>query len=178
MKSNNKRSSRVALVMMVPTASLWLQGCNERPELAYVYYSAQACASSPENDPAQCRLAFDEARARHMVRAPYYPDRTECEADFGVGGCDGQVPRMRAFLVSGVAIGATPNPNIPAQPLYQRIDEPYSLRTAQGVGLPAASGLVQVCQSAVTLEPALAVRRGGFGGEAARRAAYCQSNGG
>ncbi|MBO2902346.1 DUF1190 domain-containing protein [Aeromonas dhakensis] len=178
MKNSNKRSSRVALVMMVPTASFWLQGCNERPELAYVYSSAEACAVAPGNDPARCLVAFDEARSRHLLRAPRYPDRAECEVDFGVGGCEGNVPRMRGFLASGVALGTDPIPGIPTQPLYQRIDEPYALRTAQGTRLPAGSALVRVCQSAITLEPALQVRRGGFGGEAARRANYCQSNGG
>lgn len=176
MKSSNKRSSQVALVMMVPTASLWLQGGNERPELAYVYTSVEACAAVPGNDPARCQLAFEEARSRHLLRAPRYPDRVECEADFGAGGCEDKVPRMRGILTSGVAIGTDPLPGIPTQPLYQRTDEPYALRTAQGTRLPAGSSLVRVCQSAVTLEPALQVRRGGFGGEAARRANFCHSN--
>ncbi|MGY3926916.1 DUF1190 domain-containing protein [Aeromonas simiae] len=178
MKSSNKRSSRVALVMMVPTASLWLQGCNERPELAYVYTSAEACAAVPGNDPARCQLAFAEASSRHLLRAPRYPDRVECEADFGAGGCEDKVPRMRGILTSGVAIGTDPVPGIPTQALYQRIDEPYTLRTAQGVRLPAGSSLVRVCQSAVALAPTQQVRRGGFGGEAARRASHCQSSGG
>lgn len=176
MKSSNKRSSRVALVMMVPTASLWLQGCNERPELAYVYTSAEACSAAPGNDPVRCQLAFDEARSRHLLRAPRYPDRVECEADFGAGGCEGNVPRMRGILTSSVAMGTAPVPGIPTQPLYQRTGEPHALRTAQGTRLPAGSNLVRVCLSAVTLAPALHVRRGGFGGEAARRANFCHSN--
>ncbi|MGN5139195.1 DUF1190 domain-containing protein [Aeromonas sp. 164P] len=89
---------------MVPTASFWLQGCNERPELAYVYSSAEACAVAPGNEPARCLVAFDEARSRHLLRAPRYPDRAECEVDFGVGGCEGNLPRMRGFLASGVAL--------------------------------------------------------------------------
>ncbi|PJG58473.1 hypothetical protein CUC53_12400 [Aeromonas cavernicola] len=98
--------------------------------------------------------------------------------DFGLGGCEENVPRMKGFLTSGVALLNSPAPGIPTQPLYQRIDEPNTLRTAQGTTLPANTRRISVCQSAVTLAPTLQVRRGGFGAEAARWANDCNTDSG
>ena len=87
MNTQFKRSKTARLIMMVPAAGLVLAGCGEKPVEVQVFNSPDECAAY-YNPPAECKAAFDEAKALHPVVAPRYANKQECETDFGVGQCE------------------------------------------------------------------------------------------
>jgi len=87
MNTQFKRSKTARLIMMVPAAGLVLAGCGEKPVEVQVFNSPDECAAY-YNPPAECKSAFDEAKALHPVVAPRYANKQECETDFGVGQCE------------------------------------------------------------------------------------------
>lgn len=82
-----KRSKAARLIMMVPAAGLVLAGCGEKPVEVQVFNSPDECAAY-YNPPAECKAAFDEAKALHPQVAPRYTNKQECETDFGLGQCE------------------------------------------------------------------------------------------
>ena len=82
-----KRSKTARLIMMVPAAGLVLAGCGEKPVEVQVFNSPDECAAY-YNPPAECKAAFDDAKALHPQVAPRYASKQECETDFGNGQCE------------------------------------------------------------------------------------------
>ncbi|MCS4306472.1 uncharacterized protein YgiB involved in biofilm formation [Rheinheimera pacifica] len=82
-----KRSKTARLIMMVPAAGMVLAGCGEKPVEVQVFNSPDECAAY-YNPPAECKAAFDDAKALHPQVAPRYASRQECETDFGTGQCE------------------------------------------------------------------------------------------
>ena len=87
MNTQFKRSKTARLIMMVPAAGLVLAGCGEKPVEVQVFNTPDECAAY-YNPPAECKAAFDEAKALHPVVAPRYANKQQCETDFGVGQCE------------------------------------------------------------------------------------------
>jgi uncharacterized protein YgiB involved in biofilm formation len=86
-----KRSTRVALVLMVPATGLLLTACSPEPETpAVVYSSVQECQEkNPDaNAKEQCLTDYQQAAALHPKVAPKYETLQECEADFGAQRCE------------------------------------------------------------------------------------------
>ncbi len=91
-----KRSKKVALMLMVPTTTLMLASCGEKPTQALVFSSAEECAAMLTTQGAeQCYADFRAAQALHPHVAPKYANRNECETDFGAGQCE-PVPQQQA----------------------------------------------------------------------------------
>ncbi len=87
MSKSFKRSKTARLIMMVPAAGMVLAGCGEKPVEVQVFNTPDECAAY-YNPPAQCKAAFDDAKALHPQVAPRYTSRQECETDFGTGQCE------------------------------------------------------------------------------------------
>ena len=87
MSKTFKRSKTARLIMMVPAAGLVLAGCGEKPVEVQVFNSPDECAAY-YNPPAECKAAFDDAKALHPQVAPRYASKQECETDFGAGQCE------------------------------------------------------------------------------------------
>ena len=87
MQKQTKRSKSARLILMVPAASLALAGCGEKPAEVQVFNTPDECAAY-YNPPAECKAAFDEAKALHPQVAPRYASKQECENDFGTGRCE------------------------------------------------------------------------------------------
>jgi uncharacterized protein YgiB involved in biofilm formation len=82
-----KRSKTARLIMMAPAAGMILAGCGEKPVQVQVFNTPDECAAY-YNPPAECKAAFEQAKALHPQVAPRYSSKTECEADFGSGQCE------------------------------------------------------------------------------------------
>ncbi|WP_333607977.1 DUF1190 domain-containing protein [Arsukibacterium sp.] len=201
-----KRSRKAALVLMVPAATMFIQGCGEQQVEAQVFSTPDECAAF-YNPPAQCQAAFAEAQALHPQVAPRYANKAECETDFGPGQCETAperhqqgsffMPMMMGFMagqmlnrggaapaagqLAGQQTAATSGRNtVPTQPLYKSRDDRATFRTASNTAVASQPGATRVNPSAVQPRPATLARRGGFGAQAAQRAtaAQRQSTGG
>lgn len=194
-----KRSRKAALILMVPAATLILNGCGaEKTAEVQVFSTPDECAAF-YNPPAECQVAFAEAQALHPQVAPRYANKQECEADFGVGQCETApaspqqqasgsffMPMMMGFLAGQMlnrgggmaapqqqqsAAAAGGRNTVPNQPLYKSRDDQRTFRTATNTPVAAQSGPTQIRPSAVQPKPATLARRGGFGAQAQQRAA-------
>lgn len=85
-----KRSKKAALILMVPATTFTLASCVKHPddEPALVYQTPEQCAQSGLSTQEQCEADYQQALALHPQTAPKYANKAECEADFGVGGCE------------------------------------------------------------------------------------------
>ena len=85
-----KRSKKAALILMVPATTFTLASCVKHPddEPALVYQTPEQCADSGLSTKEQCEADYQQALALHPQTAPKYANKAECEADFGVGGCE------------------------------------------------------------------------------------------
>jgi uncharacterized protein YgiB involved in biofilm formation len=176
-----KRSRKVALVLMIPTASLWLAGCAEEPEITQVFASAEQCAAF-SNPPEACAAEFAKAKELHQQIAPKYLTLNDCENDFGAGNCEiGQqndnassssfMPMMMGFM-AGQMLGNMQSSHKKyayTQPLYKSKDDKQNYRTAHNYPVASSAGFTSVRPSAVQIKPAGVVKRGGFGAQAAAR---------
>lgn len=110
-----KRSRAARLIMMVPAASLVLTGCAEKTVEAQVYNSVNECVAF-YNPIEQCEAAFKDAKNIHPSVAPRYSNVYECEADFGVGQCQGnaevaeEMAQSNALASDQVAANSPTNP--------------------------------------------------------------------
>lgn len=188
-----KRSKKAALMLMVPTATLFLAGCgSEEPVQTAVYQNAEECAAF-YNPPAECQAEFAAAQQLHSQVAPRYADQTACETDFGVGNCetptiaavntDGTapveqqasssffMPMMMGFLAGQMlnrsSQGAAQK-SVPTQPLYKAKNDSM-FRTAQNTPVARQSGPATVLPSQMQPKPGTMVQRGGFGAQAQKR---------
>lgn len=82
-----KRSKTARLIMMAPAAGMILAGCGEKPVEVQVFNTPDECAAY-YNPPAECKAAFEQAKALHPQVAPRYSSKQECETDFGSGQCE------------------------------------------------------------------------------------------
>lgn len=180
-----KRSRKVALVLMIPTASLWLAGCAEEPEITQVFVNAEQCAAF-SNPPEACAAEFAKAKEIHQQIAPKYLTLADCENDFGSGNCEiGQqndnantnassgsfMPMMMGFM-AGQMLGNLQSSHkkyAHTQPLYKSKDDRQNYRTAHNYPVASSAGFTSVKPSAVQIKPAGVVKRGGFGAQAAAR---------
>lgn len=97
-----KRSKKVALMLMVPTATMMLAGCGEKQTEAVVFSSPEECASLVTSSSAdQCYADYRAAQALHPHVAPKYVNKNECETDFGAGQCEAVPPQQQQQQASG-----------------------------------------------------------------------------
>ena len=124
----SKRSQAVSLVLIVGAGAAALAlgriDPSQREEDVLVYPSAEACALAAIRTEADCRTAYDAARAAYAGAAPRYGTNEACEAHHGPGRCRGAetlgegerdnfVPLMAAYVV-----GRTAEQALPTQPLF------------------------------------------------------------
>lgn len=91
-----KRSSKVALVLMVPTTLMMTACVKERVEQGVVYTNAEECSQSNPGAASECQADFQQAAELHPAVAPKYATREECETDFGPAQCETTPPQHQA----------------------------------------------------------------------------------
>jgi uncharacterized protein YgiB involved in biofilm formation len=191
-----KRSKKAALVLMVPAAALLMSGCGEKREEAMVFEDPKQCAAAGVNSAEQCESDFVAAQAMHPQVAPKYANKEECEVDFGAGNCETApqqsstggsffMPMMMGYLMGQMmnsrnAAAAAPQAatpaaagasKVPTQPLYKSRDDRTNFRTATNKPVAGGIGPISLRPSQVKPQVGQVVRRGGFGAQAAARAA-------
>lgn len=192
-----KRSKKAALCLMIPAATLMLTGCGEEREQAMVFETLADCENSSLVAPEQCRADFAEAAALHPQVAPKYVNKEACETDFGAGQCEPApqnqqasaggmfMPLMMGYLAGRMMSGfqapqagqsPAPNPNagktnVANQPLYKSRDDRGTFRTATNAPVSKGIGPITLRPSQVKPQAGKIVNRGGFGSQAAMRAA-------
>jgi uncharacterized protein YgiB involved in biofilm formation len=185
-----KRSQRVRLVWMtslLPFVLPPLTGCSRPTIDAVAFADVQECHAHGYTDE-DCRIAWQLAGLEQQSVAPHYLQLDECEADFGVNGCEPTLrhhaggsyfmPIMAGFLAGRLSAAQPGMPSrlgnqaaVPVQPLYRSRDDRQTLRTARNVPITARTGPLQVTPAEVQTAPAFLARRGGFGQQAAVRMA-------
>ena len=193
MSTRFKRSSKVALMVMVPATTIMLASCSsEEPVQTAVYETADQCASY--YNPEQCQAEFAAAKALHPQVAPKYTDKAACENDFGAGNCEAPaattasttpaatsssgffMPMMMGFMAGQLFSGGGRS-NLQAQPLYKSRDDNSTFRTANNQPVSRFTGPVKVMPSRMAPQAGKVVNRGGFGAQAQKRSEQ-QSSGG
>ncbi|MDR3506357.1 MAG: DUF1190 domain-containing protein [Caulobacteraceae bacterium] len=87
-----------------------------------VYASVADCAA--DHDKATCDSAWDASVAEQSQTAPHYAQRSACEAEYGVGRCEGRqgsggwifMPMMAGFMVGQMMRGRDGRPNSNSPP--------------------------------------------------------------
>lgn len=82
-----KRSRSIRLVLL-GAAAVTLSACGDDDEpIGGQYFADEAqCASAENGD--TCRAAVAEARGRHMLTAPRFASRQQCEQEYGAANCE------------------------------------------------------------------------------------------
>jgi uncharacterized protein YgiB involved in biofilm formation len=184
--TTRKRSQKVGLVLMIPTASLWLAGCSDSRMMAEVFPSVAHCVAKGHPQ-ARCESEFARAERRHEFLAPYYRSQADCASDFGASQCaavrppasaglsasgEQYRPHMAGILSSEFINTLQPGANHPTlttQPLYQALNDASRYRTSANCIISSTASLVQVTERSAQLTAAGIVRRGGFGANATTR---------
>ncbi len=196
MSTRFKRSSKVALMVMVPATTMILASCSsEEPVQTAVYENADQCAGY--YNPEQCQAEFNAAKALHPQVAPKYTDKASCETDFGAGQCETTptttaatttapavtqssggsfMPMMMGFMAGQMFSGGNRS-SLQAQPLYKSSDDRSTFRTATNQPVSRFTGPVKVMPSRMAPQAGSLVKRGGFGAQAQKRSEQ-QSSGG
>jgi len=176
-----KRSQALKLVL-IGAPVLTLAWCSSRPTPGYTYETAEQCTRDGVFSNTVCAREYAAARNAHALQAPRYRQPGDCEADFGVGRCEGPqpyyAPRMAGFLINDQPAAGSNVPDVdldrdrrrPSQPLYRALDDPRTWRTGNNVAVSTRSGRVAVDRAAQAVDTGRFVSRGGFGQAAAARA--------
>ena len=165
-----KRSRYVALLAMGASA-LALTACGESETPAGIYTSVDQCIADKQFTQAECDKAFATAKDEHKKVAPKYANKTECEADFGVGKCEESPYRTTSGtstfmpLMIGYMLGRTLGGQsaFTPQPLYRGANG-TSFRTGDNRAISTKTGMQSVPQSATkSAFKSTTTSRGGFG---------------
>ncbi len=93
-----KRSRSIRLVL-VGTAAFTLTACGDDELVDGQYFAdEQQCSAAVDGD--TCRQAVADARGRHLLTAPRYSTREQCEQDYGAANCE-QVAEARQAPPAG-----------------------------------------------------------------------------
>lgn len=74
-------------MLLGSVGALALGACDGEPEIGANEFIRDEAQCRDQADPAACREALAEARARHQSTAPAFNSREACEAKFGVENC-------------------------------------------------------------------------------------------
>ncbi len=110
-----RKSRHITLTVIAPAAismPLLLAGCDEAPvEMAFA--SPAECVVATEGGTA-CLEAFEVANKEHLISAPAFASKEDCEAQFGEAACEalpaGASPRPEQ-VASGQGVTASPSAN-------------------------------------------------------------------
>lgn len=173
------KRSRVISLSMMAAGGLTLTACDDPPQEARFYPSAEACLAEGTVPEAECRDGFASAQKAHEETAPRFTDLATCEAEFGAGACyrPGSAPTqasgggggsfflpfLAGYAISNVLGGGGYGRSY--QPIYR--NSGGSLFTGRGTQLSPGGGSVvrapaREFQSAPPRRTAV-VSRGGFG---------------
>lgn len=88
-----KRSTQIGLaaVGVVLVASFWPRSDEASSEENFVYNSVGDCRAAGQLSASQCEQRFNEASANHLRDAKKFSSTSQCEAEYGAGGCRGAV---------------------------------------------------------------------------------------
>jgi len=164
-----KRSRYVALLAMGASA-LALTACGESETPAGIYTSVEQCVADKQFSQAECDKAFATAKEEHKKVAPKYANKTECEADFGVGKCEESPYKTTSGtstfmpLIMGYMLGrALSGPGFTPQPLYRGAGD-NNFRTGDNRSVGSRTGMQSVPSSATSSAfKSTTTTRGGFG---------------
>ena len=180
-----KRTRRLALTTLMAAAAVNLTACGEEPAPdaltwddsfteasadetvpALTYADADACKAGDEVPDAECDTAWVTAQEDHAANAPRYGDKSDCEAEYGVGNCETRTSSgggsfFMPFL-TGMIVGQMMNPGGRSyyrgtglyRDRYGRLSTPYA---AGGLYRDPVSGRTQIPRSSI--EPPAAARQ-------------------
>lgn len=181
-----KRSRRVTPAIIGSMMSLSLMtGCGEKQEDASVVESIEQCVQIGQYNQVQCEQLYAQAQAEHKDVAPKFDSLADCEAEFGVGKCEGSggeastgstgtsessghttvVHHHSSFvpMMAGIMIGQSLS-----QPMYRTYaGGSYGpFMTNSGRVVSNTTGRQKISRSVVTSRPTrttTTLKRGGFG---------------
>lgn len=160
-----KKSNRILLTFLTGTAML-VGGCDDSNANAPIV-SAADCVAKTGKTETECKNEFAQAQQDHLLNAPKFSAKSECEAKFGVGNCESRQDPQQASgsfflpMMMGYWMGGGFNSNRNVQPVYNTprgYATPQSYRAGTVATPPAAH--------TATVGRAASVSRGGFGGSA------------
>ncbi|TCR62746.1 DUF1190 domain-containing protein [Bosea sp. BK604] len=98
-----KRSTQIGLaaVGIVLVASFWPRA--EEPEEDLVYNSLADCRAAGQISATQCEQRFNEASANHLRDAKKFSNSSQCEAEYGAGGCQNAVWNGAQVVIPALA---------------------------------------------------------------------------
>jgi uncharacterized protein YgiB involved in biofilm formation len=99
-----KRSTQIGLaaVGVVLVASLWPRS-DDSSEENLVYNSLADCRAAGQLSSTQCEQRFNEASANHVRDAKKFTSASQCEAEYGSGGCQSAVWNGAQVIVPALA---------------------------------------------------------------------------
>jgi uncharacterized protein YgiB involved in biofilm formation len=164
----------------IAAASIALVGCDEE---VLVVSTVEECVAKSTLSEKECQDAYQQAATESKTTAPQYPDKAACEAEFGVGECQGggetspqYYPVMDGFMIlADMANSMAGHYN----PIFVYRGPEIGLRghymTATGVSL-GNPGLrsYRVSTSSIGAQPraTTTTSRGGFGSTAMARSSF------
>ena len=164
-----KRSKSVKLVAM-GTGLLLIAACDEAKVDTALFESIDQCTGLGFSKQ-ECTTNYKNAQQTHIVAAPKYTSRLDCEADFGAEKCEKAPQRTTSGgsvfmpLMAGYLMGNMMSGSGRGQPLYRSAGEADTFRTADNKAVGSKIGRTQVAKSAAAT-PTTKTRttsRGGFG---------------
>lgn len=98
-----KRSTQIGLaaVGVVLVASFWPRG--EETEESFVYNSVADCRAAGQLGASQCEQRFNEASANHLRDAKKFSSTSQCETEYGAGGCQSAVWNGAQVVIPALA---------------------------------------------------------------------------
>lgn len=98
-----KRSTQIGLaaVGVVLVASFWPR--SEEPEESLVYNSLADCRAAGQLSSTQCEQRFNEASANHLRDAKKFTSTSQCETEYGSGGCQSAVWNGAQVVIPALA---------------------------------------------------------------------------
>ena len=92
---------RLALLGVTPLA---LFGCGKSSQEALVYNSIESCVKDSVISEAACKVEYNKAWQHHLMNAPKYQTKNNCEQDFSATSCqqlaNGEfIPTMEGFML-------------------------------------------------------------------------------
>ena len=168
---------RLALLGVTPLALL---GCGKPSQEALVYNSIENCIKDGVISEAACKVEYNKAWQHHLMSAPKYQNKENCEQDFNTTSCqqlaNGEyIPTMEGFMLErsqqrGGRSSFTVIPLYLGSGGYYRTDRYDSSRSGSQQRRTTASSSddrkVQPTLRSTTM------KRGGFGSRSAARGSW------
>ena len=174
-----RRSKKLRLAILGVTP-LALLGCGKPSQQALVYNSIESCVKDGMISEAACKVEYNKAWQHHLMNAPKYQSKENCEQDFSATTCqqlaNGKyIPSMEGFMLerSQQRGGGS---SFTVIPLYLGSGGYFRTGSYDRIGSSYKQGRTTVSSSDDRkVQPTLrstTMKRGGFGSRSAARGSW------